>query len=101
MIKSVTRLLPLAVCAALVIVPAIAPAKATTNDREEGKALERIQKNPTFSDRRSTGQARAVTPPSSQADRTCAGAARSYDCKQWPPSLDEDPDRKTGGGGGM
>jgi hypothetical protein len=101
MIRSVTRLLPEAVYAALVVVPMIAPAKATTNDREDQRALERIQKNPAFSDRRSSGQARPVTPPSSQAERTCAGSARSYDCKQWPPSIDEDPDRKTGGGGGM
>ena len=98
--KSATPLLTLAIYAtALVAVPMIAPAKAATNGREEEKAQERIQKSPGLTDPRSAGQARPVVRPSSQA--VCAGAARSFDCKQWPPSIDEDPDRKAGGAGGM
>jgi hypothetical protein len=87
--KFATRLLPLAMYAALVVVPTIALAEATTDNREE-KSQERIQKS---------GQTRPVTRPSSQAG--CAGGARSFDCKQWPPSMDDDPDRKAGSGGGM
>ncbi len=96
--KSATPLLTLAIYAtALVVVPIIAPAKAATNGREEEKAQESIQKSPGLTDSRSAGQTR----PSSQAGGACGGAARSFDCKQWPPSIDEDPDRKTGGAGGM
>jgi hypothetical protein len=96
--KSATRLLTLSTGAiALVLIPIIAPAKAATNAREEGKTQENIH----FSDHRSSGQARPVTKPSSQAGEVCTGAARSFDCKQWPPSTDEDPDRKAGGAGGM
>lgn len=97
--KFATRLLPLAMYAALVVVPTIALAQATTNNREEERAQERIQKSSGFNDLRSAGQTRPVTRPSSQT--VCAGAARSFDCKQWPPSIDEDPDRKAGGAGGM
>jgi hypothetical protein len=96
--KSTTRLLTLSTgTIALVLIPIIAPSKAATNAREEGK----IQENIHFSDHRSSSQARPVTSPSSQAGEACTGAARSFDCKQWPPSIDEDPDRKAGGAGGM
>jgi hypothetical protein len=96
--KSATRLFTLSTGAiALVLIPIIAPAKAATKAREEEKTQENIQ----FSDHRSFGQARPVTKPSSQAGEVCTGAARSFDCKQWPPSIDEDPDRKVGGAGGM
>jgi hypothetical protein len=98
MAKSTTRLLTLSTGAiALVLIPLIAPAKAATNDQEEGKTQENIH----FSDHRSSGQARPVARPSSQAGEPCAGGARSFDCKQWPPSINEDPDRKAGGAGGM
>jgi hypothetical protein len=96
--KSATRLLTLSIGAtALVLVPFIAPAKAATNARAEEKTRENIH----FSDHRLSGQARPITKPSSQADVVCTGATRSFDCKQWPPSIDEDPDRKAGGAGGM
>jgi hypothetical protein len=96
--KSATRLLTLSIGAtALVLVPFIAPAKAATNARAEEKTQENIH----FSDPRSPGQARSVARPPSQTGGVCTGAARSYDCKQWPPSIDEDPDRKAGSGGGM
>jgi hypothetical protein len=98
MAKSTTRLLTLSTGAiALVLIPIIAPAKAATTAREE----EKIQENIHLSDGRSSGQARPVTRPSSQAGEACPGAARSFDCKQWPPSINEDPDRKAGGAGGM
>jgi len=97
--KSATRLLTLATyLTVLVLVPAIAPANAASNAHEEEKVRTR---SPDFGDSRSVGQARPITRPSSQAGSICAGAARSFDCKQWPPSIDEDPDRKAGGAGGM
>ena len=54
--KFATRLLPLAMYAALVVVPTIALAQATTNNREEERAQERIQKSSGFNDLRSAGQ---------------------------------------------
>lgn len=36
---------------------------------------------------------RPVAVPS-RAGSVCAGAGRSFDCKIWPPPIDEDPDRK-------
>jgi hypothetical protein len=96
--KSATRLMTLSTGAiALVLLPVIAPAKAATNAREE----EKVQENIHFTDHRSSRQARPIERPPSQAGEACTGAARSFDCKQWPPSIGEDPDRKTGGAGGM
>jgi hypothetical protein len=97
--KSATRLLTLATyVTVLVVVPTIAPANAASNAREEEKVQTRSLD---FSDPRSVGRARPLTRPSTQAGSNCAGAARSFDCKQWPPSIDEDPDRKAGSAGGM
>ena len=35
----------------------------------------------------------------SQGGDICAGAARSFHCKMWPPPIDDDPDRKGTDGG--
>jgi hypothetical protein len=35
--------------------------------------------------------------PFNQPAEVCQGAARSFDCKIWPPPMDQDPDRKTSG----
>jgi hypothetical protein len=45
-------------------------------------------------------RAQAFVPPYSQAGPICPGIARGIDCRVWPPPIDEDPDRKRGGGGG-
>jgi hypothetical protein len=78
--KSAIGLLTLTIYAtALVIVPAVPPAKAETNGSESVETnKKKIQENRSVSDRRSSSQA-------------------------WPPPVDEDPDRKkaSAGGGGM
>ena len=87
--KSATRLLTLAIYAtALVMVPLVTSAKAATNGSEEKKAKKTIQTSPGSSD------------PGS-ADRASANCSRGIDCKTWPPRIYDDPDRKSGGGGGM
>jgi hypothetical protein len=94
MIKIAIRLLTLTTCAtALVVVPAIAPAKAGTSSSRHMKKHEK-PKSRGFSAPWSAGQARPVTAPSSQAGAVCPGIARSFECTTWPPPLDDDPDRK-------
>jgi hypothetical protein len=87
------RLLTLATyAAALVVVPAVTAAKATTSSSKLLK--HKKHRGPGFSDTRSVGQAWQVTWPSSQAGAVCPGNARSIDCRMWPPPFDDDPDRK-------
>jgi hypothetical protein len=86
--ESATRFLTLTVCAtALMIGPMVTSAKAATNSNEQGK-VKKIQPSPGFNDPRST-------------DRTSATCFRAIDCATWPPRIDDDPDRKAGGAGGM
>jgi hypothetical protein len=73
-----TRLLTLVIYAApLMAVPTMTPAKAATNDsREVEKGKKKIQRSPGITD------SRPATP-------------------KWPPPMEDDFDRKNGGGGGM
>jgi hypothetical protein len=100
--KIAIQLLMLATYAtALVVVPAVTPAKAATSSSKHIKKHQRkIQNSFGFSDTWSAGQAWPGTGLSSQAGPVCPGIARSIDCRIWPPPFDEDPDRKRGGGGG-
>jgi hypothetical protein len=93
----------LALCAtALVIVPVVTPAQAATSHGDHIKKHTRaFAWSPGFGDPRSTGQVGpVVTRPSGRAGGGCPGLARSFDCATWPPSFDEDSDRKSGDGGG-
>ena len=40
-----------------------------------------------------------VSPPAQSGD-VCPGIGRSFECKIWPPPIDQDPDRKTSGSDG-
>jgi hypothetical protein len=85
---SATRFLTLAACAAaLMIVPVVRSAEAAANGNEQGK-VKKAQPSPSSSDTRST-------------DRTSATCFRAFECATWPPRIDDDPDRKAGGAGGM
>jgi hypothetical protein len=86
--KSATRFLTLAIyAAALVVVPMVPSAKAATigSDKEKAK---KIQTSPSSSDPKST-------------DRASATCFRAIDCATWPPRINDDPDRKAAGAGGM
>ena len=74
---------------AMVVVPMVTPAKAETGSRHKHKKR--------FSDPRSALQAWPVTRPSSPAGDVCPGIARSFECKIWPPPMDDDTDRKHSG----
>ena len=39
-----------------------------------------------------------AAPPRNPPGDVCPGIGRAFDCKIWPPPMDQDPDRKTGGG---
>ena len=91
------RLLTLAMYAAsLPVVAMITPAKAATSSGHIQK--HKKQWRPRLSE--PVGQAQAFVPPYSQTGPICPGIARSFDCKVWPPPIDEDPDRKRGASGG-
>lgn len=95
MSKFAVRLLTLATCAtALVMVPIVTPAKAEPSSSKKHNYKRHVQRGTGFSDHWSAGQAWPVTRPSSQAGAVCPGIARSFECRTWPPPMDDDPDRK-------
>jgi hypothetical protein len=83
---------------ALVMVPAVTPAKATTSSSKHIK--HKKHRGHGFSDPRFVGQAWPVPRPSSQAGAVCPGNARGIDCRMWPPPIEDDPDRKVSGSDG-
>jgi hypothetical protein len=100
MSKLAIRLLTLALCTtALALVPTVTPARAATSS---GGHIQKHKKHwpSRVSVPWSVGQAQAFVPPYSQTGPICPGIARSFDCKVWPPPIDEDPDRKRGASGG-
>jgi hypothetical protein len=88
------RLSTLVICAtALVVVPIDAPVKAETSSSRHIKKHKK-QRSPGFNNPWSAGQAWPVTRPSSQAGAVCPGIARGFECRTWPPPMEDDPDRK-------
>jgi hypothetical protein len=75
--------------AAAIMIPAIAPANA--------RAVKKHQRHWT----RHYGQpwygypAQPMVRPTYQSGDVCPGIGRSFDCKIWPPPIEDDPDRKT------
>jgi hypothetical protein len=93
MSKIAIQLLMLATCAtALVVVPVVTPAKATTSSSKHIK--HKKHRGPGFSD---PGRAWPGNRPSSPAGAVCPGNARAIDCRVWPPPIEDDPDRKVSG----
>jgi hypothetical protein len=39
-----------------------------------------------------------ATQPQNSPGNVCPEIGRAFDCKIWPPPIDQDPDRKTGSG---
>jgi Ni/Co efflux regulator RcnB len=116
MSKLAPKLLMLAICAtAFVAVPIATPANtATSSSRHIKKHLKKqqwVQGGPRFAEPRPARHAwpnyPTYQPPPNyqpwpngrsfgQQSRTCF---RGIDCAQWPPPIDEDPDRKVSGEG--
>jgi hypothetical protein len=95
MSKIAIRLLTLATYAtALVVVPMVIPVKAETSSSSRHMKKHKKQRSPGFNNPWSAGQAWPATRPSSQAGAVCPGIARGFECKTWPPPMEDDPDRK-------
>ena len=89
-------ILTLAIYAPVVVLPMVIPATAETSSSKHIKKHKKIiLRSPGFD------QAWPVASPSSQATPVCPGMARSFQCKIWPPPMEDDPDRKIPDGGGM
>jgi hypothetical protein len=88
------RLLIHTICAtALVVVPMVTSAEAETSSSRHMKKHQK-QRSHGFNNPWSAGQAWPVTRPSSQAGAVCPGIARGFECRTWPPPMEDDPDRK-------
>jgi hypothetical protein len=81
---------------ALAVVPMVTPAEAATTSWHK-KHQRTTQRRPAVGDSWAAGQVRPVIRPSGQV---CPGLARSFDCKIWPPPMEDDPDRKVSGSDG-
>jgi hypothetical protein len=68
--------------------PIFAPAEAASGKKH------RHQQSIGVSNHWYVGQAWSARP----SGPVCSGLGRSFDCREWPPPFDEDPDRKVGDG---
>jgi hypothetical protein len=102
---AITVLLLAAGASALAAVPMVTPANAVTHSTHIKKHLKKhqwVQRGPVFAE----PSRQAPNNPTYQAwpgGRAHGGAGhtcfRGIDCAQWPPPVEEDPDRKTSGEG--
>jgi len=53
-----------------------------------------------FGNRRTADRTWPRTNTSAQSGEVCPGIARSFECRIWPPPINEDPDRKASGSDG-
>ena len=100
MSKLAIRLLTLAVyAAALAAVPAVTPAKAGASSSRHIKKHKR-HKQPRLQ-RSLVCRSGAGCCQAFQSGRpSLPGHRRSFDCKTWPPPMEDDPDRKISGSDG-
>ena len=99
-----TRLLALTIYAtAAVVIPAITASGGEAANRHIRKHHPHAQLGRNDSWRRASAaqEVRPVAPSWSGGGDVCPGLARSFDCKIWPPPVNDDPDRKGTGGDGM
>ena len=90
MSQFVIRLSMLTICtAALMALPAVAPAEAGTKHVKKHARHWRQHDGVAWQ----VAPARPVAP--SYTGDVCPGIGRSFDCKIWPPPYADDPDRKT------
>jgi hypothetical protein len=95
--KSAIRLWVLAICAtALAVVPTVAPVEARTSQSQHIKKHKKIGNHDFYGFRHADRAWPGGSPPY-QSGEVCPGIARSFECKIWPPPINEDPDRKMSG----
>ena len=83
-----------AVCAsALLVLPFFTPAEAASRHVHAKKQA--MHWRHTAARLWYYGQQRPFVAPYAQSGDVCPGIGRSFDCKIWPPPIEDDPDRKT------
>ena len=91
------RLLTLATCAAIVVVPVVT---ATAGEASSPRIRHHHkQTNLRLNNAWASEEFRPMATARNRGGDACPGSARSFDCKIWPPPADADPDRRAGDGG--
>jgi hypothetical protein len=97
--KSAIRLFALGIGAsALAVVSTVVPAEARTGHGHHIKQHARMSRG--LDGLRPAERSWSGASPVHRSGEVCPGIARSFDCKIWPPPIDEDPDRKISGSDG-
>jgi len=96
MAKSAIQLLLLT--GVLAAVSTAAPAEARTGHSPHIKKHQASNRG--FHGMRPADRAWPGPTPPAQSGEVCPGIARSFECKIWPPPINEDPDRKMSGADG-
>jgi hypothetical protein len=99
MMRSAIRLLPLIVAAMALGGPA-ATAKSETSRGKHIKKHTTLIRPIRHAGDFAAGRAWPTANPSYQSGEVCPGIARSFECKIWPPPINDDPDRKISGSDG-
>jgi hypothetical protein len=102
MAKSAIQLLLLTI-GVLAAVSTAAPTEARTGHSSHIKkhqASKHQASNRGFHSMRPADRAWPGPTPPIQSGEVCPGIARSFECKIWPPPINEDPDRKMSGADG-
>jgi hypothetical protein len=90
------RLSVITICAtALVVVPAVAPAKAEAGRKHAHIKQHQRHWHHHYGAAWSVGPAQPRVGSYAPSEPVCPGIGRSFDCKIWPPPYADDPDRKT------
>jgi hypothetical protein len=81
-----------------------APAATAKAEISHGKHLKKhamhIRHAGNFSVHQAADRAWPGTRPLSQPGDVCPGIGRSFECRIWPPPINDDPDRKASGADG-
>jgi len=100
MTRSAIRLLTLIVGAMALGPPAVTAKAEISHGKHLKKHAMHIRHAGTFGAHRAADRAWPGVSPPHQSDDVCPGIGRSFECKIWPPPIDQDPDRKTSGSDG-
>ena len=91
------RLLTVATCAAILVAPVV----TATGGEESSRHIRHHHKRTNFrlNNAWASEEFRPVAQARNGGGDACPGSARSFDCRIWPPLIDDDPDRRAGDGG--
>lgn len=95
--RYVIRLLTLAIYTTAIAVPMITADRGEANSGLTQKRHTRQSHG--FRNSWAAEEGPATAPSYTLGGAVCPGNARSFDCKIWPPPVNDDPDRRGGDGG--